>query len=42
MTVNQSVLQLLRRFSLDRLRVAMLKQAAAPEAAWRFGRLGFS
>lgn len=41
MTVNQSVLQLLRRFSLDRLRVAMLGQVAAPEAAWRFNRMGF-
>lgn len=42
MTVNQSVQQLLRRFSLDRLRVAMLGPHDGGEAAWRFSRLGFS
>lgn len=42
MTINQSVLQLLRRFSLDRLRTAMLGQASDQNATWRFSRLGFS
>lgn len=42
MTINQSVLQLLRRFSLDRLRTAMLSQPSGRDEAWRFSRLGFS
>lgn len=42
MTVNQSVLQLLRSFSLDRLRVAMLGPSGGRDAAWRISRLGFS
>lgn len=42
MTINQSVLQLLRRFSLDRLRVAMPGSFSGNDAAWRFSRLGFS
>ena len=46
MSINQSVLQLLRRFSLDRLRVAMLGPSLGlpmtQDAAWRFSRLGFS
>ena len=42
MTINQSVLQLLRRFSLDRLRMAMLGQPCGRDAVRRFSRLGFS